>query len=40
MYEDVHNETISLFQELLGLPESHKVIFLGGGATLHSPWSP
>lgn len=34
MYEDVHNETISLFRELLGLPESHKVIFLGGGATL------
>jgi len=34
MYEKVHNEAIALIRELMGLPESHHVLFLGGGATL------
>ncbi|HOU33594.1 MAG TPA: phosphoserine transaminase [Synergistaceae bacterium] len=33
-YEAVHHEAVALFRELLGIPESHKVLFLGGGATL------
>lgn len=33
-YEAVHNEAVALFRELLGVPESHKILFLGGGATL------
>ena len=34
MYEEVHNEAVALFKELMGLPESYRVVFLGGGATL------
>jgi phosphoserine aminotransferase len=34
MYEAVHNETIELFRELLGVPQGHHVLFLAGGATL------
>ncbi len=33
-YEGVHNEAIALFTELLGIPESHQVLFLQGGASL------
>jgi phosphoserine aminotransferase len=33
-YDNVHNEAIELTRELLGLPESYQVLFLGGGATL------
>jgi phosphoserine aminotransferase len=32
-YEDVHNEAISLLRELAGIPESHQVLFLQGGAS-------
>ncbi len=34
VYEEVHNQAVALFQELLGLPANYKVMFLGGGATL------
>ncbi|TWI56218.1 3-phosphoserine/phosphohydroxythreonine transaminase [Halalkalibacter nanhaiisediminis] len=33
-YEAVHNEAISLFKELLNIPDSYKVLFLQGGASL------
>ena len=33
-YEQVHNESIALFTELLGIPKNYKVLYLGGGATL------
>lgn len=33
-YDLVHNEAVSTIQELLGLPQNYKVVFLGGGATL------
>lgn len=33
-YEAVHNEAISLLTELLGIPSSHQVILLQGGASL------
>jgi len=33
-YDDVHNETISLFRELLGLGDEFKVLLLQGGASL------
>ncbi|MBC7171294.1 MAG: 3-phosphoserine/phosphohydroxythreonine transaminase, partial [Polyangiaceae bacterium] len=32
-YEKVHNETKSLFVELLGVPETHDVLFMQGGAS-------
>ncbi len=32
-YETVHNEAISLLKELLGIPDSYKVLFLQGGAS-------
>jgi len=32
-YEKVHDEAISLLRELLGVPESHEVLFLQGGAS-------
>ena len=34
MYDAVHTETVTLFRELLRIPESYKVLFVGGGATL------
>ena len=34
VYEEVHNQAVALFQELLGLPPNYKVMFLGGGATM------
>jgi phosphoserine aminotransferase len=34
MYDTVHNETIELLRELMGIPENYHVLFLGGGATL------
>jgi phosphoserine aminotransferase len=34
MYDRVHEETIELFHELMGIPENYKVLFIGGGATL------
>jgi phosphoserine aminotransferase len=34
VYDEIHNQAIALFQELLGLPPNYKVMFLGGGATL------
>ena len=33
-YEAVHNEAAALFAELLGLPKSHAVLLLQGGASL------
>lgn len=33
-YSEVHSAAIELVKELLGLPDSYKVLFLGGGATL------
>jgi phosphoserine aminotransferase len=33
-YDRVHNETAALLRELLGVGDGHKVIFLGGGASL------
>jgi len=33
-YEEVHNATIGLIRELLGVPASYKVLLLSGGATL------
>ena len=32
-YEGVHDEAIALVRELLGVPSSHEVLFLQGGAT-------
>jgi phosphoserine aminotransferase len=32
-YEELHEETMSLILELLGLPDSFKVVFMGGGAS-------
>ncbi len=34
MYDRVHNRAIDLVRELLGVPRSYHVLFLGGGATL------
>ncbi len=33
-YEAVHNEAIALLRELLGLPDTHDVLFLQGGASM------
>jgi phosphoserine aminotransferase len=33
-YEAVHNEAIALLTELLGVPDTHQVVFLQGGASL------
>lgn len=33
-YEGVHNEAISLLTELLGIPDTHTVLFLQGGASV------
>src|SRR5262249_12426237 len=33
-YEAVHHEAIALLTELLGIPNSHQVLFLQGGASL------
>jgi phosphoserine aminotransferase len=33
-YDAVHEEALALFRELLNVPESHKILFIGGGATL------
>jgi len=33
-YEEIHRQAMSLIAEFLGLPETYKVLFLGGGATL------
>lgn len=33
-YEGVHNESIALLTELLGIPDTHQVIYLQGGASL------
>lgn len=32
-YDAVHNETVALLTELLGIPDSHQVLFLTGGAS-------
>src|SRR5512134_3435176 len=32
-YEAVHNEAISLLTRLLGIPDTHQVLFLQGGAS-------
>src|SRR5687768_8200183 len=32
-YEAVHNEAIKLLDELLGIPTTHQVLFLQGGAS-------
>src|SRR5215510_15789085 len=33
-YEAVHNQAIALLTELLGIPATHQVLFLQGGASL------
>jgi phosphoserine aminotransferase len=33
-YEAVQNEAVALLKELLGIPDSHRVLFLQGGASL------
>ncbi|MFW5710341.1 MAG: 3-phosphoserine/phosphohydroxythreonine transaminase [Spirochaetota bacterium] len=33
-YDNLHNETVSLLKELMGIPDNYSVLFLGGGATL------
>jgi len=33
-YDAVHNEAIALFTELLGIPATHQVVFLQGGASM------
>ena len=32
-YEAVHDEAIALLTELLGIPDTHQVLFLQGGAS-------
>lgn len=32
--DGVHNDALSLMRELLGVPDTHHILFLGGGATL------
>ncbi len=34
MFEEMYDECLALFRELLGIPEDYDVYFLGGGATL------
>lgn len=34
VYDEVHNQTISLIKELMGVPEGYSVLLVGGGATL------
>ncbi len=34
VYDEVHQEAISLIKELMGVPEGYSVLFVGGGATL------
>ena len=34
MFEEMYDECLGLFSELLGIPEDYDVYFLGGGATL------
>jgi phosphoserine aminotransferase len=34
LYEEVHDEAISLLKELLAIPENYEVLFLQGGASL------
>lgn len=34
VYDELHNETVSLMRELLGIPDNYSILFLGGGATL------
>src|SRR4029077_20029042 len=33
-YEAVHNEAIALLTELVGVPDSHQILLLQGGASL------
>jgi phosphoserine aminotransferase len=34
VYDEVHNQTISLIKELMGVPEGYSVLLIGGGATM------
>lgn len=34
LYDDVHQETLALLEEALGIPEGYHTLLLGGGATL------
>ncbi|NLI23013.1 MAG: 3-phosphoserine/phosphohydroxythreonine transaminase [Clostridiales bacterium] len=34
MYLDIYNEALSLFREVMGVPEGYEVLFLQGGATM------
>ena len=34
MFMDIYNEAISLFRELMGVPDGYEVLFLHGGATM------
>ena len=33
-FDEMYQECLGLFRELLGIPENYRVFFLGGGATL------
>jgi phosphoserine aminotransferase len=33
-YDDVHEETMSMFRRVFGVPEAYEILFLQGGATL------
>jgi phosphoserine aminotransferase len=34
VYDEVHQQTISLLRDLMGIPEGYSVLLIGGGATL------
>ncbi|MDD3214404.1 MAG: 3-phosphoserine/phosphohydroxythreonine transaminase, partial [Eubacteriales bacterium] len=34
MFMDIYNEAVSLFREVMGVPEGYEVLFLQGGATM------
>ena len=34
IYQEVHNEAVSLLREVLHIPDIYEILFLGGGATL------
>jgi len=34
IYDGVHNAALAIFRELLAVPDTHEILFFGGGATL------
>jgi len=39
-YDAVHNEAVSLFRELLDIPDNYRIMFLGGGASMQFAMMP